>query len=78
MSEDKRKGNIHPALFPALPLRQATPEDDLPKPYIVGKDDGIPNRAHRIKSLGNTIDPEIAEFIGLSLGGLSLNEPRYR
>jgi DNA (cytosine-5)-methyltransferase 1 len=64
MQEDTGKGNILAALLPTLPLRQAAPEDDLPKPYIVGKDDGIPNRAHRIKSLGNTIDPELAELIG--------------
>ena len=64
MSEDTGKGNIHAALLPTLPLRQAESENDLPQPYVVGKDDGIPNRAHRIKSLGNTIDPEIAELIG--------------
>lgn len=64
LSQDKDQGNIHAALFPTLPLRKATPENDLPTPYIAGKDDGIPNRAHRIKSLGNTIDPELAELIG--------------
>ena len=29
--------------------------------------DGIPNRAHRIKCLGNSLVPQIAEFIGLQL-----------
>ena len=64
LPQDQGQGNIHAAFFPTLPLRQASSEDDLPKPYVVGKDDGIPNRAHRIKSLGNTIDPELAELIG--------------
>lgn len=70
MSEDTSERDIHAALFPAFPLRRPVPEDDLPKPYVVGKDDGIPDRAHRIKSLGNTIDPEIAEIIGQSLSGI--------
>lgn len=64
MSQVSDKGNIYASLFPPLPLRQATPENELPQPYIVGKDDGIPDRAHRIKALGNTIDPELAELIG--------------
>lgn len=64
MQEDSGERNIHAALLPTLPLRTATPEDDLPKPYVVGKDDGIRDRAHRIKCLGNTVDPEILEHIG--------------
>ena len=64
MQEDQGEGNIHASLFPPLPLRPPPHENELPKPFVVGKDDGIPNRAHRIKSLGNTIDPEIAEILG--------------
>lgn len=64
MQEDSGEGNIHAALLPSLPLRPPIHEDELPKPYVVGKDDGIPNRAHRIKGCGNAIDPEIAYFIG--------------
>jgi len=68
LPEDSGEGNIHAALLPPLPLRTTTPENDLPQPYVIGKADGIPNRAHRIKGLGNTIDPEIAETIGKGLG----------
>lgn len=64
MQEDQGEGNIHASLFPPLPLRPPPHENELPKPFVVGKDDGIPNREHRIKSLGNTIDPEIAEILG--------------
>lgn len=64
MQEDQGKGNIYASLFPPFPLRKATSENELPKPYVVGKDDGIPDRAHRIKALGNAIDPEISEVIG--------------
>lgn len=67
MSKNKRQGNFYASLFPSFPLRKAITEDDLPKPYVIGKDDGIPNRAHRIKSLGNTIDPENAEMIGYAI-----------
>ena len=64
MQKDQGQGNIYASLFPPFPLRAAQCENELPKPYTVGKIDGIPNRAHRIKSLGNTIDPENAEMIG--------------
>ena len=67
VSEVEDKGNIHASIFPILPLRKAISEDVLPKPFLVGKDDGISNRAHRIKALGNTIDPELAELIGKGL-----------
>lgn len=64
MPKDKRARNIHAALLPALPLREATPENNLSKPYVVGGADGIPHRSHRIKVLGNAVDPEIIEHIG--------------
>jgi len=67
LQEDKSEGNIHTSLFPPLPLRPAPSIHDLPQPYVVGKDDGIPDRAHRIKALGNSIDPEHAENIGKQL-----------
>ncbi len=35
----------------------------IPKPRTVGVDDGILNRTHRIKSLGNAIVPQVAEEI---------------
>lgn len=64
LQEDKNEGNIHASLFPPLPLRPAPSIHDLPKPYVIGKDDGIPDRSHRIKCLGNAVDPEIIEHIG--------------
>lgn len=64
MQKDKTQGNIYASLFPTLPLRPAPKQDNLPKPYIIGVDDGLPNRAHRIKCLGNTVDPELPELIG--------------
>jgi len=65
--QDKGQGNIYASLFPPLPLRTPVDENELPKPYVVGKADGIPNRAHRIKALGNTIDPELPEMIGYAI-----------
>lgn len=50
-------------------------ENELPKPFIVGKDDGIPNRAHRIKALGNTIDPEFAEILGARIAEIEQINP---
>ena len=67
VQENGEQGNIYAALFPTLPLRPATNENELPKPYVVGKVDGIPNRAYRIKALGNTVDPELIELIGYEL-----------
>lgn len=64
LQENKKQGNIYASLFPPLASRQAPSKNDLPAPYIVGKDDGIPNRSHRIKSLGNTVDPEWPQLIG--------------
>ena len=37
------------------------------KPLLGGGISRIPNRAHRIKCLGNSLVPQIAEFIGLQL-----------
>ena len=62
--QDSGQGNIYASVFSPLPLRPPPHENELPKPRVVGKDDGIPNRAHRIKGLGNAIDPELAEHVG--------------
>ena len=40
---------------------------DISSPRICGIHDGIPNRTHRLKTLGNTIVPQIAYLIGLTI-----------
>lgn len=74
VQENKKQGDIYASLFPPLPLRPCPHENELPKPYVVGKNDGVPNRAYRIKALGNTIDPENAEHIGRAI--LNMRELR--
>jgi DNA (cytosine-5)-methyltransferase 1 len=66
-SQNKGQGDLDAALFPTLPLRTPPHENDLPKPFVVGKDDGIPNRSHRIKALGNAVVPQIPELIGRAI-----------
>lgn len=48
----------HSSLLPALPLASRT--DELPSPRTTRGNDGILARAHRIKSLGNAIVPQVA------------------
>ena len=36
-------------------------------PRVCGVDDGIPNRTHRLKSLGNAVVPQIPEIIGQAI-----------
>lgn len=67
LSENTGEGNIHAALLPTLPLRPPPHENQLPKPFVVGKDDGIPDWLHRIKAIGNSVDPELLEIIGKAL-----------
>ena len=40
---------------------------DIPEPLICRGDDGIPNRSHRIKALGNAVVPQIPEIIGRAI-----------
>jgi len=40
---------------------------DIPSPRLSGKNDGIPDRAHRVKALGNAVVPQIPELIGRSI-----------
>jgi DNA (cytosine-5)-methyltransferase 1 len=67
MQEDQEQRNIYAAILPTFSFRKADPKNDLPPPYIVGTNDGLPNRAHRIKALGNSIVPDIAKRIGQAI-----------
>jgi DNA (cytosine-5)-methyltransferase 1 len=40
---------------------------DLSEPALCRKDDGISNRSHRLKALGNAVVPQIPEAIGLAI-----------
>jgi DNA (cytosine-5)-methyltransferase 1 len=51
-----------PAELPSAPLRW-----DLPQPFTVGSDDGIPYRMDRTRALGNAVLPQIPELIGRSI-----------
>jgi len=37
------------------------------EPPVCGADDGIPNRAHRLRALGNAVVPQIPEMIGRAI-----------
>jgi hypothetical protein len=60
MPKDKREGNINASLLPPLSFQRTQSKDYIPKPYVIGGSDGIPNRVDRIKSLGNAIVPQVA------------------
>lgn len=60
MQKDKREGNINAALLPPLSFQRERTKDYIPKPYVVGGADGIPNRMDRTRALGNAIVPGIA------------------
>ena len=40
---------------------------DLSEPALCRKDDGISNKSHRLKALGNAVVPQIPEAIGLAI-----------
>lgn len=50
-----------------LDLFSARGRSDLPAPAICGSDDGIPNRSHRLKQLGNAVVPQIPELLGRTI-----------
>lgn len=59
MQEDKRKRDLYASILSPLPFCRAQ-TNNIPEPYITGGDDGVSDRAHRIKALGNAIVPQIA------------------
>lgn len=54
-------------LTPVCDLSKRRAEDVLPTPVFCRSSDGIPNRTHRLKALGNSIIPDIAELIGRNI-----------
>ena len=53
--------------LPALLLRGNRDWDQLPASRICRKDDGVPDRSHRLKALGNSVVPQIPELIGQAI-----------
>ncbi len=47
---------------------------DLSKPRLCGTNDGVPNRTHRLKQLGNAVVPQIPEAIGQAIMEADKNE----
>jgi DNA (cytosine-5)-methyltransferase 1 len=52
---------------PPAKLSTETLWRDLPTPFTVGDDDGIPYRMERTHALGNAVVPQIPELIGRSI-----------
>lgn len=46
---------------------------DLPTPLLCGNDNGIPDRIHRTKALGNAVVPQIPEIIGRAIMDIERN-----
>jgi DNA (cytosine-5)-methyltransferase 1 len=40
---------------------------NLPAPYLCGGSDGVPDRTHRLKALGNAVVPQIPELLGRAI-----------
>ncbi|MFT3686385.1 MAG: DNA cytosine methyltransferase [Phycisphaerales bacterium] len=52
---------------PASQLPAGTLRWELPQPFTVGGDDGIPYRLERAQALGNAVVPQIPELIGKAI-----------
>lgn len=52
---------------PAYQLSSPAIRWDLPAPFTVGSDDGIPYRMERSRALGNAVVPQIPELIGRAI-----------
>lgn len=74
MQETHQKRNINAPIFSALPFWPQDSQDKLPQPYVVRGNDGIPNRSHRTKALGNAVVPQIPEIIGMAIKQYWLSE----
>ncbi len=46
----------------------------ISSPRVCGVDDGIPNRTHRLRSLGNAVVPQIPEIIGKMIMEIESNK----
>lgn len=56
------QGRQSPAQLSAAPFRR-----ELPQPFTVGSDDGVPFRMERAQALGNAVVPQIPELIGRAI-----------
>ena len=56
----------HPLAHPFLPLRDRNGEWQA-EPDVCRVADGVPDRAHRLKAVGNAVVPQIPEFIGRAI-----------
>lgn len=52
---------------PARIFARWADRSDLPTPRTCGTTDGIPNRSHRLRALGNTVVPQIPELWGRAI-----------
>jgi DNA-cytosine methyltransferase len=60
LQENQEQGTINAPILSALSFQRERTKDYIPKPYVIGGADGIPNRVDRIKSIGNAIVPQVA------------------
>lgn len=71
LSEGVSRRNPYVTVLPPLPLQLHTTKDYIPEPYVIGGAHGIPDRAHRIKALGNSIVPQVAYEIFKAIDNVS-------
>jgi DNA (cytosine-5)-methyltransferase 1 len=57
VSPMRNRREFAPEVFPACSLREAI-QNHLPESYICGAGNGLPDRSHRLKALGNAVVPQ--------------------
>ena len=64
---DSERWNISEREIMQSIARSRTSYNNLSTPRVCRGNDGIPNRSHRLKSLGNAVVPQIPEIIGRAI-----------